>query len=166
MTQSTAKAMRVMRIIAVILPVNGERTVTRSLRSAARTQAESLDGETYPSRPHRTGKSMFKDLLANDPPTGICSKPTSPRWPPFPGSMVVLEGLSVNCFSIPVPLTQPPQEMFAILQDYVKPIRRDRHVVFPYLISLGKFAELSKRESGFDSFRSGLFFCRFCRFCA
>ena len=33
----------------------------------------------------------------------------------------------------------------------------DSHVGFPYLISLGKFADLSKRESGFDSFRSGLF---------
>jgi hypothetical protein len=58
-----------MRIIAVILPVNGEPPVTRSLRSTARTQAESLDGDlkTYPNRPHRMGKYMlFKDLLASE----------------------------------------------------------------------------------------------------
>ena len=36
----------------------------------------------------------------------------------------------------------------------------DSAVGFSYLISLGKFAELSKRESGFDSFRSGLFSVR------
>ena len=34
---------------------------------------------------------------------------------------------------------------------------------FAYLISLGKFAELSKREFGFDSFRSGLFSVRHLR---
>ena len=33
----------------------------------------------------------------------------------------------------------------------------DSAVHFPYLISLGKIADLSNRESGFDSFRSGLF---------
>src|SRR6266536_349726 len=56
-TQSTAKAMRAMRIIAAILHVNGG-TRLPSLRSAARTQAESLDGDlrTYPSRPHRIRK--------------------------------------------------------------------------------------------------------------
>src|SRR5262249_20807400 len=32
--------------------------------------------------------------------------------------MVLLEGLSVNCFPYQVPLTQPAQEMFAIPQDY------------------------------------------------
>ena len=110
-----------MRIIAAILHVNGGTPGYPSLRSAARTQAESLDGDlrTYPSRPHRMGKYMvFQRLVVHLPGYALSRHRPDSSIPGFDGAprRVVRQLLS-----IPVPLTQPAQEMFAILQDYEAP---------------------------------------------